>query len=205
MPFTSYALFKAIRSHHIDSPSALATAETRRPNACTLCHLDRTLGWAAQTLAAWYGPEPTGVVTDTGQSALASTTARAVEELLAGDAATRAVVAAAFGRSEAHAASGDAWEAALLAELVDDPYAAVRHVALESLATLPGFRDFQGDFVSSPEARHEQREVALGRYAALVHPGGSAALPLDTRGQRDQARIRALLEARDLLSTTISE
>ena len=205
MPFTSYALFTAIRSHHIDSPSALVTAETRRPNACTLCHLDRTLGWAAQTLAAWYGGAPTPVTTDAGRAALASTTARAVEELLAGDAATRAVVAAAFGRREAHATAGDGWEAALLAELVDDPYAAVRHVALESLGALPGFRDFPGDFVSSPESRHEQQRLALACYAASARPPVSAALPLDSRGQRDEARIRALLETRDLHPTTISE
>jgi len=205
MPFTSYALFTAIRSHHIDSPSALRTADTGRPNACTLCHLDRTLGWAAETLSAWYGPEPSRAVTDAGRAALASTTARAVEELLAGDAATRAVVAAAFGRKEAHAAAGDAWEASLLAELVNDPYAAVRHVALEALGTLPGFRDFRGDFVARPEARTEQRMVALARYAELAQPARGAALPLDKQGLRDEARIGALLEARDQHPTTISE
>jgi predicted CXXCH cytochrome family protein len=205
MPFTSYALFKAIRSHHIDSPSPRHTADTGRPNACTLCHLNRTLGWAAKTLDAWYGPDPTGEVTDAGRAALASATARAVEELLSGDAATRAVVAAAFGRPEAHAAAGDAWEASLLAELVADPYAAVRHVALESLGTLPGFRDFRGDFVARPEARAEQREVALARYSGLARPPRGAALPLDTQGRRDEARLRALLEARDQHPTTISE
>jgi hypothetical protein len=128
-----------------------------------------------------------------------------VEELLAGDAAARAVVAAAFGRSEALAASGSDWEARVLAELIDDPYAAVRHVALESLRALPGFGDFRADFVAGPEARRSARKAALGRYAALGVSRRDAALPLDTRGQPDEARIGAVLGARDQHPTTISE
>jgi len=207
MPFTSYALFTAIRSHRIDSPSALVTADTGRPNACNLCHLDRTLAWTNETLGAWYPTDTKAreAATDAGRQALASTTARAVEELLAGDAATRAVVAAAFGRREAHVAAGDAWEASLLGELVNDPYAAVRHVALESLGTLPGFRDFRGDFVASPEVREEARKSALARALEQARPPRSSALPLDTAGRRDEARIRALLAARDQRPTTISE
>src|SRR4030095_924696 len=55
MPFTSYALFTAMRSHRIDNPSAQSTATTGRPNACNLCHLDRSLDWTARTLAKWWG------------------------------------------------------------------------------------------------------------------------------------------------------
>lgn len=50
MPHTSYALFKGIRSHRIDSPSAANEVRTGRPNACNLCHLDRTLEWTADKL-----------------------------------------------------------------------------------------------------------------------------------------------------------
>ncbi|HEX5100927.1 MAG TPA: multiheme c-type cytochrome [Polyangiaceae bacterium] len=205
MPFTSYALFTAIRSHRIDSPNAFVTAETGRPNACNLCHLDRTLGWTAAALRTWYGTKPSAALSDTATSALESGTARAVEELLAGDAATRAVVAAAFGRDEALAASGNAWEARVLAELVDDRYAAVRHVALASLRALPGFGDFRADFVAAPDERRAARKAALERDAALAVSRRDSALPLDTRGQRDEARIEALLRARDQHPTTISE
>ncbi len=207
MPFTSYALFKAIRSHRVDSPSALGTASTGRPNACNLCHLDRTLGWTAQKLDVWDGPsrERRGPATEAEQRALASTTARSVEELLSGDAATRAVVAAAFGRREAHLASGSAWQPAVLAELVDDPYAAVRKVAGDSLAALPGYGDLVYDFVASPESRRAARTATLARFDAQAVPRNDPALPLDTRGRRDEARIRALLEAQDQRPTTISE
>ncbi|HEV8547491.1 MAG TPA: cytochrome c3 family protein [Polyangiaceae bacterium] len=180
MPFTSYALFTAIRAHRIDSPSALSTAKHGRPNACNLCHLDRTLGWTNQALEAWFGAPRTGSspLSPEARAKLESPTARAVEELLAGDAAARVVAAAAFGRAEALQASGNDWEASVLAELASDPYAAVRKVAAASLASLPG------------AGASERRDPAL---------------PLDSGGRRDEARIRALLAARDEHPITISE
>ena len=50
MPFTTYGLLKTIRSHQISNPSVQATLETGRPNACNLCHLDKTLEWTANAL-----------------------------------------------------------------------------------------------------------------------------------------------------------
>jgi formate-dependent nitrite reductase cytochrome c552 subunit len=47
MPYTSYGLLKALRSHQISSPSVTASVQTGRPNACNACHLDKTLGWTA--------------------------------------------------------------------------------------------------------------------------------------------------------------
>jgi hypothetical protein len=47
MPYTTYGLLKTIRSHQISSPSVAASLQTGRPNACNLCHLDRTLAWTA--------------------------------------------------------------------------------------------------------------------------------------------------------------
>ncbi|MEW6273281.1 MAG: cytochrome c3 family protein, partial [Thermodesulfobacteriota bacterium] len=50
MPNTAYGLQKATRSHEITSPSVVESAEVGRPNACNLCHLDRTLAWTADEL-----------------------------------------------------------------------------------------------------------------------------------------------------------
>ena len=47
MTATTYGLVKAIRSHLIDSPTVESSLTTGRPNACNLCHLDRTLDWTA--------------------------------------------------------------------------------------------------------------------------------------------------------------
>ena len=49
----------AIPSHQISSPTVQATIDTGRPNACNLCHLDKTLEWSAEHLFEWYGtPKP---------------------------------------------------------------------------------------------------------------------------------------------------
>jgi predicted CXXCH cytochrome family protein len=157
MPYTSYALFKGIRSHRIDSPSsnAKATVSDARPNACNLCHLDRTLAWTRETLAAWYGGKSRVTLpsheADTAPNKPEE--ALAVELLLAGDAAERAIAAWAFGLPEAHAASGTSWEAPFLAVAARDPYAAVRFIAARSLRSLPA--------LSSPDAATRARIQAL--------------------------------------------
>lgn len=209
MPYTSYALLGAIRSHRIDVPSPLATATHGRPNACNLCHLDRTLAWAADVLAKWYGAPAASPPLDAGAAervarALASTNARAVEELLAGDAATRVVVAAAFARDGAARTPNRAWEARVLAELLDDPYAAVRKVACDALHRTPNFVRFPCDFEAEADARRTQRSAALERAAALAN-GERAAWIHDASDVALDERIRALAALRDERPMTISE
>jgi hypothetical protein len=140
-----------------------------------------------------------GPVDEVVQSALSSTTPRAVEELLAGDAATRAVLAAAFGRHDARRASETTaradlgrvppWQARPLAELLDDPYAAVRHVACDALRAQRGFGDLLCDSMAEPAARAAKRAEVIARTPSS---------PLD-------ASIPALLRARDVRPMTISE
>jgi len=134
MPHTTYGLLKTIRSHQISSPSASATMATGRPNACNLCHLDKTLAWTADYLERWYRtPSPT--LGEDEQSVAAS-----VLWLLKGDAGQRAIVAQAMGRLAAQQASGSAWLAPYLALTQKDHYDAVRIIAARSLKTLPPFR-----------------------------------------------------------------
>ena len=55
MPHTVYGLLKGIRNHRIDSPHVTGSSGgDERPNACNLCHVDRSLAWTAQQLARWY-------------------------------------------------------------------------------------------------------------------------------------------------------
>ena len=58
MPHTSYGLLKAGRNHQIDSPDVRDSVTTGRPNACNLCHLDKSLGWTTDYLQKWYGIVP---------------------------------------------------------------------------------------------------------------------------------------------------
>lgn len=125
MPKTSYALLSAVRSHRIESPSA----QTIKPNACNLCHLDRSLAWTAAKIAEWYGKPLVPVPEDRrsiGEGAIGA---------LRGDAATRVLVAYALGSSDAVIAP--AVRTQLLGHLRADPYAAVRFVAERSQASTP--------------------------------------------------------------------
>jgi hypothetical protein len=131
MPHTSYALLGSIRSHRVDSPTFDARTEDR-PNACSLCHLERTEAWAAEHAAAWYGPQPRFALTRERSS---DAPAGAVFALT-GDAAVRAVTAAALGRTESGAPSFELRHQ-LLTELSRDDYAAVRAIAELSLRGVP--------------------------------------------------------------------
>ena len=134
MPYTTYGLLKTIRSHQISNPSVKATLDTGRPNACNLCHLDKTLAWTADYLEKWYRtPKPP--LGDDEQSVAAS-----VLTLLKGDAGQRAIVAQSMGWRPAQEASGAGWMAPYLALMQQDAYDAVRHIATRSRATLPPFR-----------------------------------------------------------------
>jgi Cytochrome c554 and c-prime len=133
MPHTTYGLLKTIRSHQISSPSVKATLETGRPNACNLCHLDKTLAWTAEYLERWYRiPKP---ALDADQQSVAAS----VLTLLKGDAGQRAIVAQSLGWAPAQQVSGTGWMAPYLALMQQDTYDAVRHIATRSRATLPPF------------------------------------------------------------------
>jgi hypothetical protein len=132
MPHTSYALLGAIRSHRILSPSFDRRTQDR-PNACNLCHLERSEAWAAAQASAFYGARPSLVLDRTTSNP--AVPAGAVFAL-SGDAAVRAITAAALGR---HESSDDApaLRAQLLTQLAQDDYAAVRAIAQRSRNALP--------------------------------------------------------------------
>ncbi|HEX2871098.1 MAG TPA: multiheme c-type cytochrome [Polyangiaceae bacterium] len=135
MPHTSYALLGAIRSHRVDSPSFDARTQDR-PNACNLCHLEQSEAWAAKRAAAWYGAKPRFVLDRPPELADEQTPSGAVFAL-AGDAAARAVTAAALGRHESSEGAPQL-RAQLLDQLAQDDYAAVRAIAARARKTVPG-------------------------------------------------------------------
>ena len=126
MAKTSYALLGAIRSHRVDSPSF--DQRTRdRPNACSLCHLEQSERWAADKTAAWFGKRTAFELMRSGAAGDEHTPAGAVFAL-AGDAAVRAIAAAALGRLEGSGVDA-ALRRQLLGEGAAEEYAAVRSVA----------------------------------------------------------------------------
>lgn len=158
MPYTTYGLLKTVRAHRITSPDARVSRETGRPDACSLCHLDKPLAWTAGRLERWYGlPQPS-------LDEEARSTPAAVVWALTGDAQQRAVMADAFGRAEARAVSSEHWVGPVLATLLDDPYPAVRLIADRSLRvfSLPGTAHY--DFLAPRAARMQASQQALAEW-----------------------------------------
>ena len=142
MPHTTWGVMKAMRSHTVTSPRAAESLKpTSRPNACNLCHLDKTLAWTAEQLHQRYGHSKPKLPSD-HQSIAAS-----VVWALKGDAGQRALVAWNMGWDSARNTSGDDWMAPVLFVLLQDPYDVIRTNAHRSLRKIDGFVDFQYDFL----------------------------------------------------------
>jgi len=143
MPHTSYALFEALRSHQIQSPSALRSIKHSVPNACNLCHLDKTLQWTQAKLNEWYGHEISPLNKD--QQEISAW----LLWLIKGDAAQRAIAAWHGGWEPAKSISGSDWYVQYLAELLKDPYSVVRYIAHESLESMSKTNGLDYDFLAS--------------------------------------------------------
>ncbi|WAS95161.1 HEAT repeat domain-containing protein [Nannocystis punicea] len=188
MPRTTYGLLKAIRSHVIDSPDLAVTLATGRPDACSLCHVDRPLAWTADRLRAWYGqPEPE---LDGDQR----TVSAAVLWAISGDAGQRALAADALGRGDV---VGPDWRAPLLAHLLADPYDAVRQIAARGLRRLPSAAGVDLDALAPPEARAAAAAEVLTRWRAGPRPAPDPARLVDAAGDHDGAAVQALAARRD--------
>ena len=147
MPHTSFALLTAIRSHRIASPRVTETIETASPNACNLCHLDRTLAWSSRYLSQWYDAPEVGLDDDE------QTIAASLLWLSSGDAVYRAVTAWHFGWKPAQNVSGTEWMPPFLLEISNDDYSAVRYVANRSLNRLPTFQAAEFDYLAAESDR----------------------------------------------------
>ena len=196
MPYTSYGILKAIRSHQVSSPDVASTVKFGRPNACNLCHLDRTLDWAAKALEArWHIAAPTP---DSMFSADYASVPAGVLWSLKGDAGQRALVAAGMGWDPAREASRGAWFPPLLGELLDDPYDAVRIVAWRALSKQPGFESFAHDPVPGPSVSKPAAPRVLAHWQQVRGKDAFAPEPAFTpSGERDPDVFSRLLRERD--------
>ncbi|OUT62752.1 MAG: hypothetical protein CBB70_15370 [Planctomycetaceae bacterium TMED10] len=171
MPNTSYALSTAMRSHRIDSPDVQRSADTGRPDACNLCHLDKSLAWAGDYLSEWYGQSPPKLTAE--QQELPAS----ILWLLKGDAIQRAVTAWHFGWTPALTASDNTWQAPFLVQLLTDPYDQVRFIAHRALRAVPGYtpNEFPFDFLASDDAHQADQTTARTKWQAENPPGSEAA------------------------------
>jgi predicted CXXCH cytochrome family protein len=201
MPHTTYALFRAIRSHQIAAPNPASSIRFGVPNACNLCHLDKTLEWTQQTMAKWYGTRELPL------SEEQKSVSAALLWLLKGHAAQRVVAAWHVGWPAAHHASGNDWLAPFQAQLLADPYGVVRYVAETQLRALPGFENYHYDFLApESELRRHTREAVLQwrKLSPRSQKSGEAVL-IATNGTLMEAKVHALLGERDPRPVTIKE
>jgi len=193
MPYTSYGLLKALRSHAISSPSVAATLQTGRPNACNLCHLDQTLAWTAERLSEWYGTPEVTLSEDERE------VAASLLSLLKGDAGQRAITAWSMGWTPAQHTSGTGWMVPFLTELMNDQYDAVRFIAHRSLRSLPGFGDVEYDYAAPARERVGAALRALQRWRAspLARERPESELLFEPDGSLMVDRMKRLFGQRD--------
>lgn len=198
MPHTSYALFSAIRSHRVDSPSAAITAATGRPNACNQCHVNQSLAWATDHLTEWY-KQPDVELSDNDHDASAT-----LMWLLKGDAVQRTLAAWTLGWQSAQDASGREWIVPFLTVGLEDPYPSVRFVAWKSLRSLDVPIDDEFDFLADSEQLAATAERVRQAWEA-EHPARWTALMtlpqyepfFDEQGRFDLQAVRQMQSERD--------
>ena len=174
MPRTTYGVLKAIRSHQVSSPRVADEQSTGRPNACNLCHLDKSLAWTAEHLTSWF-KQPAPTLADKDRDV-----ADAVQLALKGDAGHRVLIAWHFGWAPARHASGENWIPPVLAQLMDDPYDAVRCVAERSLRATSRLIPNDYDFTARPEARPAVAPQVLRAWAAELPDAEKTKVPTST-------------------------
>ncbi len=203
MPHTTWGLMKASRSHVVTSPNVNESLPpTGRPNACNLCHLDKTLDWTAEQLHHRYGHDVPKLSADE------QTIAASILWALKGDGAQRAFACWNMGWEPARAVSADGWMPPILAQLLVDPYPAVRGVAHHSLQKIHGFDRIVYDHVGPTEQREAAWLEALEIWKNQSRVGNREAAEhvlIDSSGALREGELNRLLGERDDRPVSISE
>jgi hypothetical protein len=175
MPYTVYGLGKAARSHQIANPDAAKDLAAGRPNACNLCHVDRTLEWTAAQLEKWTGkPRP-------ALSGEQKKIAASLLHLYQGDAGQRALAIHSLGWGPARAVAGETWALPHLVQALDDRYEVLGLVAYRALRQFPAGSKLTPDFLDLPP---EQRRAAVEKAIGPL-PRAAGEAPRLARNYRD--------------------
>jgi predicted CXXCH cytochrome family protein len=206
MPKIAYGVLGVHPTHRIESPDPSRAWRYEMPEACTLCHANRTARWAAEATSRLYGSElprdmPTGPEFGVAED---------VRALLGGDVVQRAVAAMALGDPVSYTCDPRTrlWAVPLLVIAMEDRYPAVRHFAYRSArALVDGASRVDPDLARSaaslpdfdPEADAATRAAVVAAWRswwaaldkrAIPHPGAS--VPLDAALEPVGATIGAL-------------
>lgn len=164
MPRLNEGLQEVVRTHMIFSPTNAAMIEANHPNACSQCHVERSISWTLEHLGQWYGrsysdeairrnsPDPAG--------------SAAVGWLHSSNPAVRLIAADSLCRA------GADWSLPELLEALDDPYLLNRQFARIGLESMQGIRlsDFGYHFYQTPEEREAPLERLRRRFVTKDPP-----------------------------------
>ncbi|HEY8207462.1 MAG TPA: cytochrome c3 family protein [Myxococcaceae bacterium] len=128
LPKITYGLLGMHPTHRIQDPEPSRAWRYQMPEACTLCHTDRSARWAAESWSRMFKkPVPEDLPEET--------VAESLRALLGGDVVQRAAAAESLGDERSYAEDPRArlWAVPFLAVAMErDSYPAVRHLAERS-------------------------------------------------------------------------
>lgn len=210
MPKMAFGIMRIHRSHRIQVPDPSRAWRHDMPEACTLCHTDRSVKWAAHTLSKQQGqPPPEGLPADPSFDV-----AESVRTLLSGDVVQRAVAATALGETRSATVQPLArlWAVPFLLQGLEDDYATIRRMSWLSLQALVGRAGEVKPAVSAsagalprfePQATPEERARVVRSWrewwAGLDKgdiPRPDGAVPLDAALEPLPATVEQLLRKR---------
>jgi predicted CXXCH cytochrome family protein len=215
MPTKNYMVVHARRDHSLRIPRPDLTVKIGTPNACNMCHTDRSPRWAAAAVEMWYGHPPgrsphygealaaaragsptaeaelVALVADQRQPAIVRATAL---NTLRGPGSAAAIVASTRDEDPAVRAAAAAGLARIPAAervaaappLLRDPVRSVRIEAARALASVPPDR-FDAETRKAFDAALGEYEQAQAAMADL--PGSHLNLGAlhESQGRNDQA------------------
>lgn len=167
MPRLNEGLQEVVRTHAISNPTSPSMIEAGQPNACNLCHLDKSIDWTITWLSRWYNIDRYRSY-DPGKLA-ANYPDRAgpvgMNWLKSPHEPTRLVAVDALARADAR------WALPAVVEALDDPYLLNRQFARIALERWLNLRleDHGYRFFMTPAERREPMERLR---AALTGPPG---------------------------------
>jgi predicted CXXCH cytochrome family protein len=166
MPKIVYGVLDVHRSHRIEVPDPAGAAAAGRPDACTGCHVGRSVEWADGAARRLWGSARYPAATVVGGSS-------PTEAIFAGEPVARAVAADALGRAPPlDGADGRARRLGILLDvMVRDRYPAVRQLAWRGLRRLgwPGHGPEGGGLADyDPSATPAERVAASATLRAAL-------------------------------------
>ena len=160
MPRITQGLMQAVRTHQIGSPTDSRMYATGQPNACNLCHLDKSVSWTAHAIFEKWGKrvglEPSWA------PAYGGNLERPVGEvwLESRSLAPRLVAVQAYARSPLARRS-----LPLLWNLLEDPVPCVRLYSLTALDRLLGTKlEADYDVTGTPEQLKKEVTALRAKY-----------------------------------------